>query len=118
MGKFAGSKVTAAIQDKVSEALKPGTAVIIGVFPAEQRLAVEQSLPGSPLKSVVESDEKGIEELQRALGEAMGKFNPDRTVLPVRDKAFAGVAGQTIDESVGDWSIVAPVKAPRMRPTS
>ena len=116
VGKFAGSKVTAAIQDKVSEALKPGTAVIIGVFPAEQRLAVEQSLPGSPLKSVVESDEKGIEELQRALGEAMGKFNPDRTVLPVRDKPFAGVAGQTIDESVGDWSIVAPVKAPEDAP--
>ena len=70
-------------------------AVIIGVFPAEQRLAVEQALPGSPLKSVVESDEKGIDELTRALGEAMGKFNPDRTVLPIPDRAFGGVAGRT-----------------------
>ena len=67
--------------------------MIIGVFPAEQRLVVEQALPGSPLKSVVESDEKGIDELKRALGEAMGKFAPDRTVLPIREKPFSGVAG-------------------------
>ena len=116
VGKFAGSKVSEAIQEKVSQNLKPGTAVIIGVFPAEQRLAVEQALPGSPLKSVVESDEGGIDELTRALGEAMGKFNPDRTVLPIKEKAFSGVAGLTIDESVGDWSIVAPVKAPEGAP--
>ena len=67
-------------------------AVVIGVFPAADRLAVEKALPGSPVKSVVESDEKGLDELKRALGEAMGKFNPDRTVLPVPDKAFGGVA--------------------------
>jgi arylsulfatase A-like enzyme/uncharacterized membrane protein len=116
VGKFAGSKVTAAIQDKVSQALKPGTAVLIGVFPAEQRLVVEQSLPGSPLKSVVESDDKGIEELQRALGEAMGKFSPDRTVLPIPDRAFGGVLGRSIEESVADWSIIAPVKPPEGAP--
>ena len=65
---------------------------------------------------MVESDEGGIDELTRALGEAMGKFNPDRTVLPIKEKAFSGVAGLTIDESVGDWSIVAPVKAPEGAP--
>jgi arylsulfatase len=116
VGKFAGSKVTEEIQAKVSENLKPGTAVVIGVFPAEQRLEVERALPGSALKSVVESDEKGIDELKRALGEAMGKFAPDRTVLPIPDRAFGGVAGRSIADSVADWSIIAPVKPPEGAP--
>ncbi len=42
----------------------------------------------------------------------MGKFSPDRTVLPIQDRSFGGIAGHTIDESVGDWSIVAGTKAP------
>ncbi len=112
VGRFAGHKVTGAIQEQVAAHLTPGTAVVIGVFPAEQRLTVEQALPGSPVKSVVESDETGLDELKRALGEAMGKFSPDRTVLPIPDRPFGGVAGRTIDASVGDWSIVAGVKAP------
>ena len=112
VGHFAGHKLTAAVQQQVGAALEAGTAVIIGVFPAESRLDVERALPGSPVKSVVESDEHGIDELKATLAEAMGKFNPDRTVLPVPDRRFAGVGGRTIDESEGDWSIVAPVKAP------
>jgi arylsulfatase A-like enzyme/uncharacterized membrane protein len=112
VGRFAGHKLTGSIQDKVGEALKAGTAVTIGVFPAGERLAVEQALPGAPLKSVVESDEGGFGELKDALAEAMGKFSPDRAVLPIPDKPFGGVAGHTIDESVGDWTIVAGVKAP------
>ena len=116
VGHFAGHKLTAAIQQQVSAALKAGTAAIIGVFPAESRLDVERVLPGSPLKSVVESDERGIEELKAKLAEAMGNFNPDRSVLPVPDRRFSGVGGRTIDESVGDWSIVAPTKAPEGAP--
>ncbi|SES46013.1 arylsulfatase [Pedococcus cremeus] len=116
VGHFAGHKLTAAIQQQVSAALKAGTAAIIGVFPAESRLDVERVLPGSPLKSVVESDERGIEELKAKLAEAMGNFNPDRSVLPVPDRGFSGVGGRTIDESVGDWSIVAPTKAPEGAP--
>ena len=116
VGHFAGNKLTAAIQEQVGAALKSGTAVIIGVFPADARLAVERALPGAPLKSVVESDERGIDELKSKLAEAMGKFNPDRTVLPVPDKPFSGVVGRTIDESVGDWTIVAPTKAPEDAP--
>lgn len=112
VGHFAGNKLTAAIQREVGEALKAGTAVVIGVFPAESRLDVERALPGSPVKSVVESDERGIDELKAKLAEAMGKFNPDRSVLPVPDRHFSGVGGRTIDESMGDWSIVAPTKAP------
>lgn len=116
VGHFAGNKLTAAIQEQVGAALKSGTAVIIGVFPADARLAVERALPGAPLKSVVESDERGIDELKSKLAEAMGKFNPDRTVLPMPDKPFSGVAGRTIDESAGDWTIVAPTKAPEDAP--
>lgn len=116
VGHFAGNKLTAAIQEQVGAALKSGTAVIIGVFPADARLAVERALPGAPLKSVVESDERGIDELKSKLAEAMGKFNPDRTVLPMPDRPFSGVAGRTIDESAGDWTIVAPTKAPEDAP--
>ncbi|GAA3810656.1 arylsulfatase [Cellulomonas soli] len=112
VGRFAGHRLTGAIQDQVGAALKDGTAVVIGVFPADERLAVSQALAGAPLRSVVESDEGGIDELKDALAEAMGKFTPDRTVLPVPDKPFGGVAGHTIDDSVGDWTLVAPVKAP------
>ena len=33
VGRFAGHKVRSAIEGQVSEALKPGTAVVIGIFP-------------------------------------------------------------------------------------
>jgi len=112
VGRFTGHKLTGTIQDQVGAALKSGTAVVIGVFPADERLRVERALPGAPLKSVVESDEGGIGELKEALAEAMGKFSPDRTVLPIPDRSYGGVAGRTIDESVGDWSIIAGTKAP------
>lgn len=112
VGHFAGNKLTAAVQEQVGAALKSGTAVVIGVFPAQARLAVERALPGAPLKSVVESDERGIDELKEKLADAMGKFSPDRSVLPLPDKPFSGVAGHTIDDSVGDWTIVAGAKAP------
>src|SRR5512144_2451530 len=42
VGHFAGHKLTAAIQEQVGAALKAGTAVIVGVFPAESRLDVER----------------------------------------------------------------------------
>ena len=48
---------------------------------------------GSPLKSVVESDQDGIDELKDALAEAMGKFNPDRTVLPIATSRSAAWPG-------------------------
>ena len=46
----------------------------------------------------------------------MGKFAPDRTVLPIPDRAFGGALGRSIEESVADWSIIAPVKAPEGAP--
>ena len=116
VGRFTGHKLTGAVQEQVGAALKAGTAVVIGVFPAAERLPVEQALPGAPLKSVVETEEGGIAELKSALAEAMGKFSPDRSVLPIPDKTFGGVSGHTIDESVSDWSIVAGPKAPEEAP--
>jgi arylsulfatase len=112
VGKFADHKLKAGLKDKIGSALAEGSAVFIGVFPAEHRLAVEQALPGSPLKSVVESDEKGLGELQSALAEAMGKFNPDRTVLPIPDRAFGGTSGRTLRDSVADWTMIPGPKAP------
>ena len=116
VGKFTGHKVRGAIEEKIGDAMPAGTAFVIGMFPADQRLAVEQQLPGSPAKSVVEMDEAGLRDLQDALAEAMGKFSPDRTVLPVPDKAFGGTVGRTLRDSVPDWSFVPGVRAPEGAP--
>ena len=42
----------------------------------------------------------------------MGKFNPDRTRLPLPQRSFGGTIGRTMAESVGDWTIVPGPKAP------
>jgi arylsulfatase A-like enzyme/uncharacterized membrane protein len=112
VGKFAGHKLTRGIQAKVGEAISAGSAIIIGLFPAEERLAAEQAMPGSPMKSVVEADGGGISDLEEALTAAMGKFNPDRTVLPIPDRPFGGTVGRSLADSVGDWTIVPSPKAP------
>ena len=90
VGSFVDHKLATGIHDKIGENLPAGAAGIIAVFPPEHRLAIEQTLPGSPMKSVVESDRKSLKQLQASLAEAMGKFSPDRTVLPIPDRAFGG----------------------------
>ena len=112
VGKFAHHKLESGIHDRIGEAMPPGTAGIIAVYAPEHRLAVEMALAGSPMKSVVESDGKGIKDLQASLEEAMGKFSPDRSVLPIPDRAFGGTAGRTIDESVADWSMIPGPQPP------
>jgi len=112
LGRVADHKVEQGLHDKLGEAMKPGTAVIIAMFDADQRLAVEQALPGSPAKSVVETDKKGSAALKDSLAEAMGKFNQDRSTLPIPDRSFGGTAGRTMDTSVGDWSMIPGPKAP------
>ena len=77
VGRFADHKLKGQLQEKIGSALAAGSAVFIGVFPADRRLVVEQSLAGSPMKSVVESDEKGLKELQSALAEAMAGVSSD-----------------------------------------
>ena len=90
--------------------------MIIGVFHEEDRLVVERAIRYAA-KSVVASDEKGVRGLKHALGEAVGKFNPDRTVLPVPDRTVRRLRRVTLDESVGRLVVHRGPKAPRTLPT-
>ena len=90
VGKFVDHRLEHELHDRIGENLPPGSAGIITVFDDEQRLGVEQALPASLLRSVVQSDKSGIEALKESLAEAMGKFSPDRTVLPIPDRDFGG----------------------------
>ena len=87
----------------------------MAIIDNKDHLAAEQAL-GSPAKSVAPID--GVRGLKNALAEAAGKFNPDRTVLPIPDRTFGGAAGRTIDQSAADWSFIpgpsAPVDAPNV----
>jgi arylsulfatase len=116
VGKFADHRLKTGVHDQIGEQLPRGRAGIIMVFPPEHRLAIEQALPGSPMKSVVEADGKELGDLESALGDAMRKFAPDRAVLPMPDRAFGGTIGRTLDTSVGDWTIVPGPKAPEGAP--
>ncbi|HSC51426.1 MAG TPA: arylsulfatase [Gaiellaceae bacterium] len=116
VGKFVDKRLETQLHDTIGENLPPGTAGIIALFADEQRLAVEQALPGALAKSIVQTDEKGVRALKDGLAEAMGKFVPDRTVLPIPDKTFGGSAGRTLEDSVGDWTVVADVKPPQDAP--
>jgi arylsulfatase len=93
VGKFVDKRMETQIHDKIGENLPPGTAGIIAVFNDEQRLGVEQALSGALVRSVVQSDEKGMKALKDSLGEAMGKFAPDRTVLPIHRPELRGRRG-------------------------
>ncbi len=116
VGRFANHKLESGLHDKLGEAMKPGTAAIITMFDSDQRLAVERALPGSPAKSVVQTDARGTAALKDSLTEAMGKFSPDRTSLPIPDRSFGGAIGRTIDGSAADWSFIPGAKAPENAP--
>jgi arylsulfatase A-like enzyme/uncharacterized membrane protein len=105
VGKFAKNRVSDEMREKIGENLPPGSAGIIALFDDAQRVAVEQALGGAMLRSVVQSDKSGLEALKGSLAEAMGKFSPDRTVLPIPDPNFGGAIGRTLDQSVADWTI-------------
>jgi arylsulfatase A-like enzyme/uncharacterized membrane protein len=112
VGKFVDKRLETEMHDKIGENLPPGTAGIIAVFDDEHRLAVEEALPGALAKSLVQTDKKGVKALEDGLAEAMGKFVPDRSVLPLPDRSFGGTIGRTIDQSVADWTIIPGPKAP------
>ncbi len=116
IGKFVDHRVEEDIQDKIGENLPPGSAGIIAVFDDEQRFGVEQALAGARLRSVVQGDKRGTGALKESLAEAMGKFSPDRTVLPIPDPNFGGTVGRTLDESVPDWTVNMTPSAPRGAP--
>ncbi len=106
VGKFVDHKLKSGIHDKIGENLPLGSAGVIVMFDDDQRFAVENALPGSPAKSIAQSEKGGMKQLQASLAEAMGKFAPDRTVLPIADRKFGGFAGHTLDESAADWSFI------------
>ncbi|ORB84345.1 arylsulfatase [Mycobacterium kansasii] len=115
-GTFAHHRIKSGLADKIGQALSAGSAVIIVVTPAPGRLPVEQTLAGSPMKSVAELSHSTLRSLGAALQEAMGKFNPDRTKLPIPQRGFGGTIGRTMAESVGDWTIVPGPSAPDNAP--
>lgn len=114
IGKFTKKKMKSGIEEGLGDKLKPGTAAIITIIEKKDHLAAEQALAGSPAKSVAPI--KGLKGLKEALTEAGGKFNPDRTVLPIPDRKFGGVMGRTIDKSVSDWTIIPGPQAPEDAP--
>ena len=116
IGKFTKHKVESGLESGLGDKLKPGTAAIIAMIDDDDRLAAERALAGTPAKSVVTMDKKGVRGLKDALAEAAQKFVPDRTVLPIPDKAFGGTAGRTLRDSVADWSMIPGPKAPEGAP--
>lgn len=116
IGKFAKKKVESGIGEGLGENLKPGTAAILTIVEEKDKLKAEQALVDSPAKSVASIDKKGFKGLKDALAEAGGKFNPDRTVLPIPDREFGGTAGRTLHESVADWTMIPGPQAPEDAP--
>ena len=116
VGKFAKHKLESGLESGLGDKLKPGTAVIITIVQESDRLAAEQAMSGSPAKSVAVMDQAGMQGLKEALSEASGKFNPDRTVLPIPDRSFGGAIGRTIDQSVADWAMIPGPQAPEGAP--
>ena len=116
IGRFVDHRLENQIHDKIGENLPPGSAGIIAVFDDAQRLGVEQALAGALLRSVVQGDKQGTAALKESLAEAMGKFSPDRTVLPIPDPNFGGTIGRTLDASVADWTINMTPKPPEGAP--
>jgi len=112
VGKFARHKMDSGIGEGLGDKLAPGTAVVIAVVDAADRLAAERALARSPAKSVAPMDKKSLGELKDALAEAVGKFSPDRTVLPIPDRTFGGTTGRTIEQSVPDWSMIPGPQPP------
>ncbi|HTG46838.1 MAG TPA: arylsulfatase [Actinomycetota bacterium] len=115
-GKGIDKKLQTQMHDTIGEHLPAGTAGIIAVFDDEQRLAVEQTLPNALAKSIVQTDKDGVRALKDGLADAMHKFVPDRTKLPIPSPSFGGTMGESLDRSVGDWTILPGPKPPAGAP--
>ena len=86
------------------------------MFDDEHRFGVEQALAGAAIRSVVETDKQGVAALKGSLAEAMGKFSPDRSVLPIPDPNFGGAIGRTLEASIPDWTINMTPRPPEGAP--
>jgi uncharacterized membrane protein len=73
---FGEHRLKTGLHDKIGQALTRGTGVVIAVLPESSRLAAEQTLAGSLLKSIAELEHSTLRSLGGALAEAMAKFNP------------------------------------------
>jgi len=60
LGKLAKKKVESGLEKGLAEKLKPGSAVILALVAADDQLAAERALAGSPAKSVAEIDEAAL----------------------------------------------------------
>jgi Protein of unknown function (DUF1269) len=116
IGKFVDHRVEHEIHDKIGENLPPGSAGSIAVFDDEHRFGVEQALAAAAIRSVVETSKQGVSALKGSLAEAMGKFSPDRSVLPIPDPNFGGAIGRTLEASIPDWTINMTPKPPEGAP--
>ncbi|MDX1417397.1 MAG: arylsulfatase [Candidatus Promineifilaceae bacterium] len=112
VGQFAKHKVQSGVEEGMGEKLKPGHAAILAIVREGDRLQAQHALADSPAKSVAVVDEG----LKDALAEARGKFNPDRTVLPIPDRKFGGAIARTMDEAVADYSFIPGPQPPEGAP--
>jgi arylsulfatase A-like enzyme/uncharacterized membrane protein len=110
IGKFVKHKEEHGFEG-LGEQIPPGTAAIITIVDEDDLAAAERVIT-SPAKSVVPSKKSAVRGLKDELTQAAGKFNQDRSVLPIPDRTFGGVMGRTIKESVPDWSMIPGPKAP------
>src|SRR5512138_269573 len=115
-GKFVKNKVVNGVEGGLGQNLKPGTAAILAIVGEEDKLAAQQALVDSPAKSVAVMEEGGVKGLKAALAEAAGKFNPDRTVLPIPDRKFGGAVARNMAQAVADWSFIPGPQAPENAP--
>ena len=75
-GTFADHRIKSGLADKIGQALAAGSGVIIAVVPPQGRLAVEQALAGSPMKSVAELSHSTLQQLGRGAGRGDGQVQP------------------------------------------
>ena len=76
IGTYVKHRMDSGLKSGLGDKLQPDTAAVIAVVDDEDRLAAERALAGSPAKSVVPMEKKGLRELKAALAEAAGKVQP------------------------------------------
>ena len=115
-GHFAKHRVDSGLESAMADKLPVGGAMVIAITDERDRLAAERALDGTPGHAVVAMDGGSVRGLKSALAEAAGKFNQDRTHLPIPDRAFGGTIGRTLADSVADWSMIPGPSAPEGAP--
>ena len=115
LGKLASKKVESGLESGMGEKLKPGTAAIVAIIdergPAGRRAGARRARRPSRCAPI-----RRHQGLQGRARRGDGQVHPDRTVLPIPDRAFGGSAGHTIDESAADWSFIPGPSGTRGRP--